>query len=94
MLSKNSMIIANNLGDPREILYNLPSSTTGPLKDVKEEDYETYQLQECTFQPRINEMSKFINRKFYVNDDSREGSKHRCNQLHNMVDYYSQRKEQ
>ena len=81
MLSKNSMMIAENLPNNRERLYQCKKNNSSGKKHQQEI------TEDCTFQPKINNMSKYIDRK--VNDDD----KSRCEQLHQMKDYYNARKD-
>lgn len=81
MLSKNSMMIAENLPNNKERLYKCKKNNSSDKKHQQEN------TEDCTFKPKINNMSKYIDRK--VNDDD----KSRCDQLHQMKDYYDARKQ-
>lgn len=65
----------NNQG----ISQGLPNTVTGQI-----------QAQECTFKPRINEMSKYLDS---LNNDNGEDQGSRFEQLNKMKDYYTARKE-
>ena len=81
MLSKNSLTIAENLPNREERLYNCKSNKNKPPIDHQQISTEN------TFKPKINQMSKYIDKK--INDDKSS----RCDQLYHTKDYYNARKE-
>ena len=80
MLSKNSLTIAENLPNREERLYNGKDKKNKPPIDHQP-------MPENTFKPKINQMSKYIDKK--INDDKSS----RCDQLYHTKDYYNARKE-
>lgn len=88
MLSKNSMLIAEKLNyDPREKLYEA-ARYSGKKGKVIEMDYE-FEDEECTFQPKINQMSKYIDKKLIKDEEK----KTRSEMLYEMQDYYDARRD-
>jgi hypothetical protein len=85
MLSKQSLLIAESLPDAKDRLYNSNNANvTKNYESIMASDAEKAQ---CTFTPKINQMSKYIDKK--INEDRSD----RCDQLYDMVDYYGARKE-
>jgi hypothetical protein len=85
MLSKQSLLIAESLPDAKDRLYSSNNiNVTKNFESIMASDAE---IAQCTFTPKINQMSKYIDKQ--INDDQSD----RCDQLHHMVDYYGARKE-
>jgi hypothetical protein len=85
MLSKQSLLIAETLPDAKDRLYSSNNANvTKNFESIMASDAEKAQ---CTFTPKINQMSKYIDKK--INEDRSD----RCDQLYDMVDYYGARKE-
>lgn len=87
MLSKNSLLIAQNLKDPRERQYE---GTKASDKKTKNMQYEIeFEDSECTFKPKINEMSKHIDKRLVKEEEG----KTRFEMLNEMSDYYEARRD-
>ena len=62
--------------------------SSGKKGKVIEMDYE-FEDEECTFQPKINQMSKYIDKKLIKDEEK----KTRSEMLYEMQDYYDARRD-
>ena len=83
LLCKKSLAIAANFGDPRERLVS---------KRNDHKSMNDYELKECTFTPKINRKSRYLDDK--IEEDICDNNQTRHEQLYNKMLEYKQHKKE